>query len=45
MMEVTWIGHPEPAQSQNPALSKFCWDWGLYLASSSASDDRPSDVV
>ena len=45
MTQIVWLRHPEPTQKEVPAKSNFSWDWGLYLASSSESDDRPNSVV
>lgn len=45
MSTVSVLRHPEPARTDDPAKSKFSWDWGLYLVSSSATDDRPNGVL
>lgn len=37
--------HPDlPNRAKVCEINKFSWDWGMYLASSSASDDKADDV-
>ena len=45
MSEVIQFPYPQRGETQKVAkLLPSSWDWGMYLASSSASDDRPDHV-